>query len=169
MTVLETPRLLLQEAEVCDTPFFFELLNSPNWLEFIGDRGIRELSDAENYVTNSLIKSYRELGFGLYKMVLRDNRTPIGICGLLQRDYLNHPDIGFAVLPEYERQGYTYEAAKATLEYAQSRLELHTIYAITSPHHTASQRLLGKIGMNHIQTIRPEKEELFLFSIESHR
>ena len=167
MTILETERLRIEEAVIEDAPFFYELLNSPTWIEYIGNRGIKNLDDARSYIQNSLIASYQTNGFGLYKMVLKSSDDPLGICGLLQRDYLDHPDIGFAILPQYERQGYTHEAAFAILNHAHTHLELQTIYAITSPNHIASQRLLSKIGMTHIQTIQPEREELFLFSIES--
>ena len=138
MTILTTERLALDEAVLEDAEFIFDLLNSPNWIEFIGDRSIKSIKDAERYIQNSLINSYREHGFGLYKMVLIESNEPIGLCGLLKRATLDHPDIGFAILPEFEGMGYTYEAAKATIEYAHAALSLATILAITSEDNTRS-------------------------------
>ena len=102
--ILETERHWLEEADSNDGAFFFELLNSPTWIRFIGDRGIASIDDAVNYIRESLIKSYRKNGFGLYKMVLKQDDRPIGICGLLKRPGLEHVDIGFAILPQYEKK-----------------------------------------------------------------
>ncbi len=99
-----------------DSQFIFELLNSPTWLKYIGDRDIKNLDDAQNYIINGPIKSYEIHGFGLYKVALKNNDTPIGICGLLKREGLEDNDIGFAFLPEYEEKGYAYESAKAILD-----------------------------------------------------
>ncbi|MGI9544205.1 MAG: GNAT family N-acetyltransferase [Cyclobacteriaceae bacterium] len=166
MTILTTERLTLDEAVIQDAEFIFHLLNSPNWIEFIGDRGIKSIKDAERYIQNSLINSYKENGFGLYKMVLLEGNKPIGLCGLLKRTNLDHPDVGFAILPEFEGMGYTYEAAKATIEYAHSALSLPTILAITSEDNVRSQSLIKKIGLHYVGQTRlsTDEEELMLFS-----
>lgn len=166
MIVLETERLRLEEGSLNDQVFIFNLLNSPNWIQFIGDRGIKSLTDAENYINNTLIKSYKEVGFGLYKVILKQDNSPIGLCGLLQRDYLDHPDIGYAILPKYEGKGYTSEAAKAMLDYGKNRLGFKTILAITNSKNSASQHLLHKIGLNrkYNEKYTQESDDL-LFSI----
>jgi len=166
MTILKTERLSLEEAELKDAKFIFDLLNSPNWIEFIGDRGIKSNKDAARYIQNSLINSYRENGFGLYKMVLLETNEPIGLCGLLKRASLDHPDIGFATLPQFEGMGYTYEAANATVAYAHNNLSLSNVLAITSDKNLKSQKLIKKIGLQYIgQTqLSSGEEELMLFS-----
>ena len=128
MIVLETARLRLEEGTLDDQVFIFTLLNSPNWIEFIGDRGIESLTDAENYIKNTLIKSYDTNGFGLYKVTLKHDSSPIGLCGFLKRDYSDHPDIGYAILPKYEGNGYTSEAAKAVLNYGKTQFGFKTIF-----------------------------------------
>ncbi|WP_421976232.1 GNAT family N-acetyltransferase [Roseivirga seohaensis] len=166
MIVLETERLRLEEGTPDDQVFIFTLLNSPNWIEFIGDRGIESLTDAENYIKNVLIKSYKQTGFGLYKVILKQDNSPIGLCGFLQRDFLDHPDIGYAILPKHEGKGYTSEAAKAMLEYGRSTLGFKTILAITSSKNSASQRLLQKIGLERQYNEKYTKESNdLLFSI----
>ncbi|MCP4439882.1 MAG: GNAT family N-acetyltransferase [Aureispira sp.] len=166
MQAIETTRLYIQEATLEDSPFILNLVNSPNWLEFIGDKNIRALEAAADYIQRSLINSYRENGFGLYKMVLKEKNTAIGICGFVKRSYLEHPDIGFAILPSYERKGYTFEAATAVLNYGKEMLNLSEILAITSLENKASQTLLSKIGLTKIDTIQPEgsTESLLLYS-----
>ncbi|MGX1929425.1 GNAT family N-acetyltransferase [Flagellimonas sp. 2504JD4-2] len=164
--IVETERLLIVEAELEDSKFFKKLMNSPNWLEFIGDRGIKTRKHAEGYIKSSLISSYTENGFGLFKMCLKESLKPIGICGFIKRDYLDHPDIGFAILPKFEGKGFTYEACMALLQYGKETLNLHPIFAITTAENIKSQRLLTKIGLSNSGTIKPkkDKEEYLLFS-----
>ena len=165
MNILTTERLILQEATLKDAPFILELVNSPNWLAYIGDRGIKTLADAKKYIQESLIGSYRQNGFGLYKVALKANGAPIGICGFLKRDYLDHPDIGFATLPKYEGKGYTYEVASATMEYGTQQLNLRTILAITTAANTKSKNLLAKLGFALKGNILDEaKKELLVYT-----
>lgn len=164
--VTKTSRLLIQKANMGDTAFFLKLLNTPSWIKFIGDRGVKTEKQAEDYIQNSLVHSYETNGFGLFKMVLRTALEPIGICGFIQRDYLDHPDIGFAILPEYEGQGYTYEACYSLMEYAKKELNIEEVLGITMPNNTKSRNLLTKIGLLESGKVIPpgKKEELLLFS-----
>ncbi len=166
MKITETKRLLLEKANLKDDEFFLQLLNSPNWLKFIGDRSVKSSRDARAYIENSLIKSYQENGFGLYKTVIKEESKPIGICGFLQREYLELPDIGFAILPAYEGQGLITEAAFAMMDYGKNRLGLKEIFGLTTNENIGSQRILNKIGLMLKGDIYPpnETEALLLFS-----
>jgi len=166
MPILLTKRIQLDEATITDAPFLFKLMNSPNWLQFIGDRGISSAELAVNHIKNNIVKSYHENGFGLYKMSLRENETPIGVCGFLKRDYLDHADIGFAILPEYEGKGFVYEAAKKLMVYGSKTLKLNPILATTSNENLRSQKLLLKIGFKETGTVTLPNgnEEMLLFS-----
>lgn len=163
MSILRTARLAIEEGSESDGSFFFQLMNSENWLQFIGDRRILTEQDAVNYIQNSLIKSYHENGFGLYKVILKANSTPIGICGFIQRDYLDSPDIGFAVLPNFEGQGLISEAAASVLAYGIDVLGLKEIFGITTENNLASRKVLTKIGMKKVRKIKPDDEELILY------
>src|SRR2546429_7874449 len=99
MQVLDTKRLNLRWLDVDDADFIVELLNDPSFIRFIGDKGVRSLDDARNYILNGPVASYEQFGFGLYATDLKETHVPIGICGILKRDTLPHPDIGFAFLP----------------------------------------------------------------------
>ena len=164
--VLETKRLMLREAELTDDAFFLRLLNTPKWKRYIGDRGIKTDADSKNYIQDRLIETYRVNGFGFYVMVLKESGSPMGICGFVKRDFLDDQDFGFAVLPEYERQGYTVEAGLSMLAYGENHLGFSTILAITAKENSASQNLLKKLGFESKSTIiEPStSEELFLFS-----
>ncbi len=163
---IETEQLTLSELSSKDAPFILELYNDPDFLKYIGDRGIRTLTDAKQFIEDGPCSSYAEHGHGLYLVQLK-SWTSIGICGLLKRENLEDPDIGFAILPAYRKNGYTFEAAKAALNDGKIRLGLKRIVAITSPENTASIQLLKKLGMNYEREIRlnHEKVETSLFSI----
>lgn len=164
--IVETERLILVEAEIKDFQFFKKLLNSPNWIKFIGDRGVKTDKQAKEYIKSSLIASYKNNGYGLFKMCLKNSLEPIGICGLVKRDYLNDPDIGFAILPEHEGKGYTYEASMAVMAYGKEKLKLPRILAITTNENIGSQKLIRKIGLLENGTIKPKvnEKEYLLFS-----
>tara|TARA_R110002167_G_scaffold27871_10_gene94578 strand:- start:615 stop:1121 length:507 start_codon:yes stop_codon:yes gene_type:complete len=166
MIVIQTRRLFIELASTKDAPFFWQLMNSNNWLEFIGDRGIRSKKEAGEYIRKSLMQSYDQNGYGLYKMTLKENNVPIGICGFIKRQYLDHPDIGFALLPDYEGFGYMREAAAASLAYGSDTLGLNPVLAVTTENNVRSRRLLEKIGLRKIGTITPPErsEDFMLFS-----
>ena len=146
MSILETDRLTLCELSPDDAPFSLELLNESSFVQHIGDKGVRTLDDARDYILNGPIASYQRFGFGLYLTKLKDGGVSIGICGLLKRETLEDVEIGFAFLPEFRRQGYALEAATAVLEYGCSVFQISRIAAILTPDNQASRKLLAKLG-----------------------
>jgi [ribosomal protein S5]-alanine N-acetyltransferase len=150
MQILETERLILREFNLEDAAFILELLNTPTWLKFIGDRKVHSIDDAKNYLLNGSMKSYTENGFGFYAVVEktetsdRTNQT-IGMCGLIKRDTLPDIDIGFAFLPNLISKGFGYEIASATLDYALNILKINRIIAIVNPENKKSIGLIKKI------------------------
>jgi [ribosomal protein S5]-alanine N-acetyltransferase len=166
MTILETDRLIITTLTTADAPFILELVNSPGWLQFIGDRGIKNITDAENYIINGPMASYEKYGHGLYLVTLKDTAAPIGICGIIKRDTLENADIGFAILPQYAGKGYTFEAASPVLQYAKEILGLKKIVAITLRANHRSVNLLTKLGLVFEKNISfpPNEEELMLFT-----
>ena len=162
--MLETERLLLREFTTDDTAFILELVNSAGWLQYIGDRNIKSVEQAKAYLENGPIKSYRENGFGLCLVERKDDAKAIGMCGLLKREYLDTPDMGFAFLPEFNGNGYAYEIANATVEYAKNKLKISTVSAIAMANNEKSIRLLEKMGFSFKKTIflPTGKEELQL-------
>lgn len=164
--IFETERLRLREFKADDTEFIIRLLNSPGWIEFIGDRNVNTEEQALDYLQNGPIKSYSENGYGLSLVELKNEKIPIGMCGIIKRDNLENPDIGFAFLPDFFGKGYAYEIANATLIYAKDKLKLPKVCAITVSSNKSSLNLLEKIGMNFIKTFcfPNDKEELILYS-----
>jgi len=148
MKVLETERLQLRWLTTDDALFIIGLLNDPSFLRFIGDKGVRTLEDARRFIVDGPMKSYQTNRFGLNLVELKPDRTPIGICGLVMRDTLPEPDIGFAFLPAYWNRGYACEAVQAVMDHARHGLGMDRVLAITTPDNHASAKLLGKIGFH---------------------
>lgn len=152
--ILDTDRLYLRELQLSDAPFIVELLNSPGWLQYIGDRNVRTIEDAETYLKNGPIKAYAEVGYGLSLVVLKNNHKPIGMCGLLRRDYLKHPDVGFAFLPEVMGKGYALEIASALKQFAEVHWQVQKICAIVQADNDRSIKLLNKLGLSFNDKIK---------------
>jgi RimJ/RimL family protein N-acetyltransferase len=150
----ETERLRLRRLCERDAAFIVELLNDPDFLRYIGDRQVRTEEDAVRYILGGPIVSYERYGFGLWRVERTEDSEPIGICGLLKREALADVDIGFATLPRFRSQGYTFESATTVMRWGKERLGIRRIVAITAPDNHASIRVLGKLGLAYERTIR---------------
>lgn len=147
MTIVETHRLSLRELEAGrDAAFTCELLNTPKFLQYIGDRGVRSVEQAAEFVETRYRASYRRHGYGLYAVDVKAGGETAGICGFVKRDMFDFPDIGFAFLPNHESKGYGFESASAMLEYGRDTLGFSRVLAITSPGNDVSVKLLEKLG-----------------------
>ena len=168
MIVIETSRLVLRRFTLDDAPFILRLLNESSFLKFIGDKGVRTLDDARDYLRQGPIASYEQFGFGLYLTALKDDGTPIGMCGLLKRETLPDVDIGFAFLPEFWSQGYGFESAAAVLRHGSQALGLKRIVGVAKPENRISIKLLEKLGMKYEKTVRiaPDGPEDALLAID---
>lgn len=166
--MLRTERLVLDQLAERDAAFILGLLNQPSFLRYIGDRGVRTLDDARRYIREGPVAGYESYGHGLLRVTLKGGDTPIGMCGVLKRDTLPDPDIGFSFLPGYWSQGYAHEAAAAVMRHAREMLHLDRILAITTHDNLQSMRLLGKLGFQYQRMIRlgDDPTELRLFSSE---
>ncbi|MGV6830537.1 MAG: GNAT family N-acetyltransferase [bacterium] len=164
----ETERLYLRPTQEEDAPFILELLNTPKWIQFIGDRKVHTEEDAANYIKERMLPQLERLGFSNYTVILKSDGTKIGTCGLYDREGLEGIDIGFAFLPAFEGRGFGYESSIKMKELAFNELEITTIRAITSKGNIASQKLLKKLGLVRTgTTILPdEDEELFVYQID---
>jgi [ribosomal protein S5]-alanine N-acetyltransferase len=166
MTLIETDRLIISHFTLDDAAFIIKLVNSPGWLQYIGDRNVKTLDDARRYLENGPMKSYERWGFGLYRVAVKNTNTAIGMCGLIKREGLADIDIGFALLPAYAGRGYAYEAAAAVLAYGKNQLGLQRIVAICMVDNAPSIRLLQKLGLRFEKMIRLNEEDLALLAIE---
>ncbi len=146
MIVLETNRLRLRYLTLKDAYFILDILNTPGFLDNIGDRGVRDQYQAEKYIIEGPLASYHEHGFGLYLVELISTGEPIGLSGLVKRANLPLPDVGYAFLPDFWGKGYAVESAKGVLDYARE-LKMLELMGIVSLGNDASIKVLEKLGM----------------------
>ena len=156
---LETERLHLRRVTLDDAQFMLEIWNDPAFVRNVGDRGVRTVEQAHEAMRSGALKLYADHGYGPYAMVLKSDGRRIGICGLFKRDSLDHPDIGFSVLPDFCGQGYAGEAAFAVLAHARDDLGIPTLTAIVSPGNAPSIGLIEKLGLSFVRMITMPGEE----------
>jgi RimJ/RimL family protein N-acetyltransferase len=166
MTIIQSKRLALRKLDLRDAEFILELLNEAPFVRFIGDKGVRTLQDACEYLQKGPMDSYLRFGFGLYLTSLLIDGTPIGMCGLVKRDTLDDVDVGFAFLSRHWSKGYAVEAAAAVLNYARRELQMRRIVAITNPENRSSIAVLERIGLRFERMVNLEDpgSELKLFA-----
>jgi RimJ/RimL family protein N-acetyltransferase len=146
-----------------------ELMNTANYLKYIGDKNIRTIKDCENNLKNGALKSYKEHGFGFYKILLKEeNNKCIGSCGLIKRDNLEHVEIGFTFFPNYEGKGFGYESSIAILKIAKEQFNIKKITAITLEINKNSIKLLEKLGLSYEKRVKPfeDDKELLLYQMD---
>jgi RimJ/RimL family protein N-acetyltransferase len=166
VTPIETERLVLHPFAESDAALVLRLLNEPSFLRYVGDRGVRDLESARQYIADGPVAGYARHGHGLMRVVRRHDGAEIGMCGVLKRDALPNPDIGFSFFPAYWSQGYALESARAVMDQARRSAGLGRILAITSQDNAPSIRLLGKLGFRFDRLLALGGEELRLFVSE---
>lgn len=168
MQEIVTERLSIRPFELADAALILRLLNEPGFIRNIGDRGVRDLESARHYLESGPLASYAAHGFGMWRLALRADDTPIGMVGLLKRAFLDDIDVGYALLPEFCGCGYALEAAGAAVAYARETLGADRLLAIVSPGNEPSIRLLHKLGFVDGGTVRMPADEtdLLLFALD---
>ncbi|GAA4359530.1 GNAT family N-acetyltransferase [Kangiella marina] len=163
MLIHSDDNILLRHITLGDADFILDLYNQPAFKRFIGDRGVNDLQSAKDFITKTQ-GHYQQHGFWLYLVEDKTSGESLGVNGLVQRPYLNAPDIGFAISEQYWGQGFAYESSLAVLEHAKT-LHLPEVLAITSPDNSSSVNLLVKLGFSDqgIQLIPDTNEEVTLY------
>ncbi len=147
MNSIETNRLLLTPISLGDAEFMLKLINCPGFIRFIGDRNVRTLEQAEGYIENML----ENPNITYWVIRIQETKEAIGVVTWVKRDFLPGPDLGYALLPEFEGQGYAIEASRAWLEHQQKTH--NTILAICQADNAGSIKLLQKLNF--------KREEIF--------
>lgn len=167
--LFDTERLTVRQLTLDDRQFMFDLLNSEGFKQNIADRGIDSLDKAEREILQRYTLQYPNLGF--FVVVKKDDDSAIGGVTLIQRDYLDTPDIGYAFLEEYSGQGYALESSRGLLRWAIEQNEHQKLCAITLPSNHRSINLLNKLGFEFIDVHPlgdpPIPESYFEYSIKS--
>ncbi|MBU2951573.1 GNAT family N-acetyltransferase [Tamlana agarivorans] len=166
--IFETERLILKPVSEEDAKFILELFNTPKWIAYIGDRNVKTIGDAKNYIREKMLPQLHSLGYSNYILTQKEDSSKIGTCGLYDREGLDGIDIGFAFLPQYEKKGVAYESANKLKHIGFSEIGLTRINAITRKDNMSSQKLLKKLGMIPEGTTNLPNDEVewLLFKIE---
>lgn len=164
----ETDRLILKPTGTEDAAFILELLNSPGWLEHIGDRGVHTVAEAHKYIEDRMLPNYEAHGYGNYTLIRKTDGAKMGTSGIYARPGIDDVDIGFSMLPSYMGQGYSYEAASKLMELAPTEFKIKKITALTTRANIKSQNLIKKLGMRYIKDVKIEgdPELLMQFGLE---
>lgn len=167
MHILDTARLRLRTLTLDDAAIYLQVLNTPLFIRWIGDRQIRTEAQAREALAVGPLCMQSMRGFSLYLVERKSDGAAIGMCGLIKRDTLDDVDLGYAYLPEYAGQGYASEAAAGVLLHAKS-LELTRVVAITSPGNAASDAVLRRVGMRFEKIVKltPEDTGTQLFAVD---
>lgn len=160
--VAQTDRLVLRRFMLADAPFILELLNEWSFIEFIGDKKVRDLTDARRYLEEGALVSYAKHRFGPYLVVRKDDGQALGMCGLYQRPGLPQPDLGFAFLEAYTGHGYAQESARSVIAFAAESLGLPELAAIVDEGNERSLRLLSRLGFKFNALFKLPDEEVSL-------
>lgn len=161
----ESGRLWIRPTTEEDAELIYQLMNTPKFIKFVGDRGINSIEDAEKYIQVKMLPQLHALGYSSYSLITKSNGEKIGMCGLYDRDGLEGIDIGFGLLPQYEGLGYGYESAHRLMKAAFEEFGIEEIKAITAKENISSQRLLEKLGLTLVGTTKLPNEdyELLLY------
>lgn len=164
----ETERLIIRPMSVEDGAFILDLYNRPKFIKYIGDRNLKTVSDAENYIRNRFLPQFEKLGFGNYLMITKEGRHKIGGVGIFEREGLDIVDIGFSLLDEFEGKGYAYEAAVKVKSIGMDDFGLQKISAITTKDNFSSQKLIEKLGLKFHKFVHipGDPEELMYYETE---
>lgn len=164
----ESERLLIRPTLEQDAELIYQLMNTPKFIKYVGDREINSIEDAEKYIHIKMLPQLNALGYSSYSLISKAEGAKIGTCGLYDRDGVDGIDIGFGLLPQYEGLGYAYESAHRLIKAAFEEFELEEIKAITSKENMSSQRLLEKLGLEMVGTTKlpNEDDEILLYMIK---
>lgn len=153
LKTIETERLFLKIAKIEDAEFFLKLYSEPKFIKNIGDRNLKTIEDAANYIKEKFQPQFENKGFGNYVMIRKSDNVKIGAVGIFIREGLEIPDIGFSVLEEFHNFGYAFEAADALKNIIFKDFNFEKLSAITTEDNISSQKLIEKLGLKYIKMV----------------
>ena len=159
---INTNRLTLRPIAIVDAEFMLEIVNSPGWLKFIGDRNVHDIIDAEAYIQRILDNPL----YFYHVIEMNDTTDPVGVISFLKRDSQKYYDIGFAMLPNFERRGIAFEACTAYMHAIQADQAFENLIAICLPNNEPSIALLEKLGFTFQKEFEQGDEVLALYAMK---
>jgi RimJ/RimL family protein N-acetyltransferase len=155
-------RLMIAPITINEAAFVLQLFNTKGWLKYIGDRNIHSIKEAENFIHNAMANANAVI----WTITVKENPTQLaGIITLIKRDYLNFPDIGYALLPKAMGFGYAHEATLAVINDIKTNSLIESLHAITLIENTPSINLLKKLNFIFEKEIFENNETLSIYKL----
>lgn len=148
--ILETERLILREFTSADLPDLREILQDPEVM-YAYDHDFSE-EDVQKWLDRQFTR-YRELGFGLWAVILKSSGEMVGQTGLTMQPCEGEMllEIGYLFKKRHWHQGYATEAAAGCREYAFGVLGADVVHCLIKADNYASQRVASRIGMTKVK------------------
>ena len=162
--ILETERLIIREYTPGDFDALYEILSDAQTMKYYpkpyDENGVRRW-------INWCIDSYRQYGFGLWALELKETGTFIGDCGISMQNIDGEilPEIGYHVHKKYWRQGYAKEACATVKDWFFKNTEHDSVYSYMNQENVASYATAVANGMKRIKAYEDGEEALFVYRI----
>ena len=162
--ILETERLFLREMTMDD----FDALNA-----VLGDDDIMihypytfDEARVKSWIERNMSR-YRDNGFGLWAVCLKDSGEMIGDCGLTLQNIEGEmlPEIGYHIRADKQGQGYAKEAALAVRDWAFANTEYPALYSYCKYTNVGSYKTAESIGMKFLKEYPDADNEITHVSV----
>ena len=150
--IIETERLILKQMTKNDFNSLKSLLQDKDVM-YAYEHAFSD-EECETWFNNQLNR-YKEKGYGLLGVFLKENNTFIGQAGITKQNVNNNivDEIGYLIKKEYWKNGYAIECAKALKQYGFNTLNLNKMYSIIRDNNIASQNIAIRNNMKKTITI----------------
>jgi len=144
-----TTRLTYRRPQQADLPTVFSIFGDPQTNLFNPAGPMTDIVQAEALL-NRWLQHWEVHGYGWW--AISSAQAPehiLGFAGIAAHDYLGKKviNLGYRFAVEAWGHGYATEAAQNALAHAFNHLGLPEVFGLVRPDHTASIRVLEKIGM----------------------
>ena len=162
--ILETDRLIIREYTPGDFDALYEILSDAETMKYYpkpyDENGV-------HHWINRCIDSYRQYGFGLGALELKETGAFIGDCGISMQNIDGEilPEIGYHVHKKYWRQGYAKEACAAVKDWFFGNTKHDSVYSYMNQENVASYATAAANGMKRIKAYEDGEEALFVYRI----
>lgn len=148
--ILETERLILRELTYDDFSSLYAVLADSDIMKhypYIFDE-----NRVRSWITKN-IERYKNDGFGLWAVVLKENGETIGDCGITLQSIDGQllPEVGYHIRKDHQNKGYATEAAAECIRYGFEKLNFDSLYSYMKYTNEASARVAVKNGMKFIK------------------
>ena len=162
--ILETTRLFLREMCMDDFDSLYAVLSDPEIMMHypysFDEQRVRDWIERN-------MNRYKNDGFGLWAVCLKDTGEMIGDCGLTLQNIDDEllPEIGYHIRRDKQRMGYAKEAAAAVRDWAFANTDYPALYSYCKYTNEPSYKTAEAIGMHFEKEYLDEVNEVTHVSV----